>query len=70
VPDYVLKNKTKGVGPYVLSLPEGTSDVERDAAVDLMADGGWSLDAKADPADVLPPEQPAVPATATPKEQK
>lgn len=66
MPDYVLKNKTKGVGPYVLSLPEGAGKAELDEALKAFAPGGWSLDTKTDPADVpsLPAEAPVVlPAT-------
>lgn len=51
VPDYVLKNKNKDVAAYVLSLPEGASDRDRDAAVEAMGPT-WSLDSKAEPADV------------------
>lgn len=68
MPDYVLKNKDKNVGPYVLSLPAGTGDTERDAAIAALGDS-WSLDTKTDPADVAAANE-AVTATVTTKETK
>jgi hypothetical protein len=69
MPDYVLKNKSKDVGAYVLSLPEGATEDDLQAALAHFEPGGWSLDKKTDPADVLPPEQPTVPASATPSKE-
>ncbi len=61
MPDYVMKHKSKDVGDAVLSLPEGTTADDAKAVAKTWPDG-WSLDVKSDPAEVLPPETPAVPA--------
>jgi hypothetical protein len=66
MPDYVLKHKSKGVAPYVLSLPNGATDADLKDALAMFGEG-WSLDKSTDPNDVPPPlhQPPTAPAAPT-----
>lgn len=63
MPEIVLRHKDKGVGAYLLSVPEGVDEQEWIDAIGP----GWSVDKKTDPADlpdpqrIVPNEQPAAP---------
>ena len=48
MPVYVLKNKNPKVSPWVVEVEEHRID----DVVAAYADQGWSLDTKADPAEV------------------
>jgi hypothetical protein len=69
MPDYVLKNKSSKVGAFVLSLPEGSTDDDLKAALATTSPAAGRWTRRRTRQDVLPLEQPTVPASATPSKE-